>query len=84
MLRHTASTLARRSNVLLQNTARRYKSSNPLEADSGSLATHAHHTMTVAAAGLVPLWWLLPEEWSVSRGLGVIVAGVLSAHSWIG
>lgn len=80
MLRHTASTIAKRN-----NNARRFASkSSPLEADSGGLATRAHHGMIVALTALTPVYFILPEESSVSRGMGVVVAGTIAAHSWIG
>jgi len=82
MLRYTSSTLARRSNPI--TAARRYQSSNPLEADSGKLATRVGHTIALVQAGLFPAWWLMPQDSSISRGVGVIVAASLSVHAWIG
>lgn len=87
MLRHTASTLAKRTNnnqTAIHSATRRFKSSSPLEADSGGLATRAHHGMIVALTALTPVYFVLPEESSVSRGMGVVVAGTIAAHSWIG
>lgn len=40
--------------------------------------------MTLALTGLAPLYFILPEDSSVSRGLGVFLSGNIAAHSWIG
>ena len=84
MLRYTATTVAKRNNRSLRQTAARRFASSPLEADSGGLATRAHHGMIVALTGLAPVYFIMPEESSVSRGLGVVLAGTIAAHSWIG
>ncbi|KAL3898024.1 MAG: hypothetical protein SGARI_006777 [Bacillariaceae sp.] len=71
------------------SSSRRQMSSGPgpLAADQGALATHAHHTINLALAGMAPVYWLVPESYSdgfFGKAFGVLLAGSISAHSWIG
>lgn len=56
----------------------------PLQGDTGTFGTRGHHVIIVALAGLAPVWWVLPEESSISRGLGVILSANIAAHTYIG
>lgn len=69
------------------NVARRRFASGPLEADSGSMATHGHHMMTMALAGLTPVYFLVPDSYSdgiFNKVFGVALSATITAHSWIG
>lgn len=81
MIRQTLTRPATRSAV---RSAYRKFSSNPLEADSGGLATRVHHGLMMSLAVGAPIYWMLPQDSSVSRGLGVVLGGSIAAHSWIG
>mmetsp|Transcript_9673 Transcript_9673/g.23680 ORF Transcript_9673/g.23680 Transcript_9673/m.23680 type:complete len:153 (-) Transcript_9673:237-695(-) len=62
-------------------------SSSPLNADSGTIGTHVHHNLNLGLAVLAPVWFLMPDSYSdgyIGKGFGVILAGNISAHSWIG
>lgn len=88
MLRSTATRLTQRVN---KTTCRRLlsdkSSSNPLNADSGNIGTKVHHNLSMSLALLSPIWFLMPDSYSdgfVDKGFGVLLAGNISAHSWIG
>jgi succinate dehydrogenase hydrophobic anchor subunit len=58
-----------------------------LEADSGALATRAHHTMTVGLAVATPLFFMVPDSWtdgSFNKTFGLLLSAGIAAHSWIG
>ena len=67
---------------------------NPLQGDSGNIATHIHHKMTTFLAIATPLYLLIPfndnnDNTSTSTSLtnkafGTMLAINFSAHSWIG
>ena len=62
-------------------------SSSPLNADSGNIGTHVHHNLSMGLAVLAPIWFLMPDSYSdgfTGKGFGVLLAGNISAHSWIG
>ena len=88
MIRSTATRLTHR----VQSTASRRllstkPSSGPLNADSGNIGTHIHHNLSMGLAVLAPIWFLMPDSYSdgfVGKGFGVLLAGNISAHSWIG
>ena len=66
---------------------RKFASGGPLEADSGTLATHAHHAMTTALLGLAPVYFLVPDSYTdgiFNKLFGVGLSATISAHSWIG
>ena len=86
MLRSTLSRFTQRVN---STASRRLKSSSggPLNADSGNLGTHIHHNLSMGLAVLAPLYVLMPDSYSdgfLGKGFGVLLAGNISAHSWIG
>lgn len=67
--------------------ARRKFASGPLEADSGGLATHVHHSISTALLGLAPVYFMVPDNYTdgiVNKIFGVGVSGAITAHSWIG
>lgn len=67
--------------------SRRLFSSNPLDADSGALATHVHHAMNLGLAVLTPVYFLIPDSYSdgmFNKAFGVYLAAHISVHSWIG
>ncbi|CAB9516206.1 expressed unknown protein [Seminavis robusta] len=78
MFRYTGTTRS-----VVKRAVRKF-SGSPLEADSGGLATRGHHAMILALTVATPVYLVLPEESSVSRGLGVLLTGNIAAHSWIG
>ena len=84
MFRYTATAASTRAAV--RTAVRKFSSGgvSPLEADSGALATRVHHGMCLALTVLTPIYLVLPENNSISRGLGVVLAGNVTAHSWIG
>lgn len=86
MLRSTVTRFTQR--VHSTAATRRLKSSSgPLNADSGNLGTHIHHNLSMGLAVLAPIWLLMPDSYSdgfVGKGFGVLLAGNISAHSWIG
>ena len=68
---------------------------NPLQGDSGNIATHIHHKMTTFLAIATPLYLLIPfndndggnNNTSTSltnKAFGTMLAINFSAHSWIG
>jgi len=62
-------------------------SSSPLNGDSGNIGTHVHHNLSMGLAVLAPIWFLMPDSYSdgiIDKGFGVLLAGNISAHSWIG
>lgn len=67
--------------TLMNDTSTAHK---PLQGDTGTIATRGHHMLIVALAGLAPAYFVLPEESSISRGLGVILSGTIAAHTYIG
>lgn len=65
----------------------RHKSSGPLEADSGSFATHTHHAMTMGLAALTPIYFMVPDSYTdgiLNKSFGVFLSASIAAHSWIG
>lgn len=86
MLRSSVTRLTQRANA---TASRRLatKSTGPLNADSGNIGTHVHHNLSMGLAVLAPVWWLMPDSYSdgfIGKGFGVLLAGNISAHSWIG
>ena len=90
MSRRTKSTQASQSQSQSQSS-----NFNPLEGDSGNIATHIHHKMTTFLAIATPLYLLIPfndndsTNTSTSTSLpnkafGTMLAINFSAHSWIG
>lgn len=78
-----------RALVLTKQVVRNFsaKAPAPLEADSGRLATHVHHTMTVGLAVVTPLYFLIPESYANSAlgvSAGLAWTATVTAHSWIG
>lgn len=60
---------------------------SPLEADSGKLATHTYHTMTLSLAVLAPVYFLIPDSMTdgiVDKAVGLLLSANVTAHSWIG
>jgi hypothetical protein len=85
MLRSTSTRLA--SRAFSSTASRRRFSSNPLDADSGALATHVHHSISLGLAALTPIYFLIPDTYSAGmfdKVFGVVLAANISAHSWIG
>ncbi len=76
--------LTRPSTRSALNSAYRKFSSSPLEADAGGLATRGHHAMMLALAVGAPIYWVLPQDSGISRGVGVLLSANVAAHSWIG
>ena len=62
----------------------RNKSCSPLRGDEGNLATHVYHGMTTGLALATPLMFFFPFEGLPNKVFGLGVAGMVSAHSWIG
>lgn len=61
--------------------------SSLFEADSGALATHAHHTMTLSLVVLTPLYFLVPASATdgiFDKAFGLLLTTNISAHSWVG
>jgi CybS, succinate dehydrogenase cytochrome B small subunit len=81
MLHYTVAASSTRAAI---RTAARKFSASPLEADSGALATRVHHGMCLALTVVTPIYFILPEDGAISRGIGVFLAGNVTAHSWIG
>jgi succinate dehydrogenase hydrophobic anchor subunit len=64
-----------------------FSSKSILEADSGALATHAHHKMNLALAVLAPVYFLVPDSYTdgfFNKAFGVLLTANISAHSWVG
>ena len=62
-------------------------SSNPLDGDAGSFATHAHHKMTTFLSIVTPIYFLTPStitDGIVDKSIGLLLAINVTAHSWIG
>lgn len=79
-----APLLARR---LAAPTKKQMSSKNPLAADSGPLSTHKFHTLTMSLAVVAPTYFLIPSSMTdgfVDKAMGVILAGHIAAHQWIG
>ncbi|CAJ1960975.1 unnamed protein product [Cylindrotheca closterium] len=88
MIRSKLSTraplLARR---LAAPSKKQMSSGNPLAADSGPLSTHKFHTITMSLAIVAPTYFLIPSSMTdgfVDKAMGVILAGHITAHQWIG
>ena len=62
----------------------RNKSTSPLHGDEGNLATHVYHGMTTGLALATPVMFIFPMDGMPNKIFGLGVAGVVSAHSWIG
>jgi len=88
MLRSIATRLTHRVNMTASQRFLSTKpSSSPLNADSGNIGTHVHHNLSMGLAVLAPIWFLMPDSYSdgfIGKGFGVLLAGNISAHSWIG
>ena len=60
-------------------------SSNPLEGDSGALATHVYHYMTMSLGVLTPVYFMLPSNDGVfDKTFGLLLSANISMHSWVG
>jgi succinate dehydrogenase hydrophobic anchor subunit len=85
-----ATVAARSPTTAATTTARRLLSAKapaPLEADSGGLATHVHHAMTIGLAVLTPIYFIVPDSYTdsaVNKAFGVFLSANFAAHSWIG
>lgn len=97
MIRSSVSRLSRRviatssknhrSNRLSKQQQHRSMSGNPLEADTGNLGTHIHHKLSQSLAVIAPVYFLTPDstfDGFFGKAFGVLLAGNVSAHSWIG
>ena len=88
MLRSTATRLTQRVHSTASRRLLSTKpSSSPLNADSGNIGTHVHHNLSMGLAVLAPIWFLIPDSYSdgfMGKGFGILLAGNISAHSWIG
>mmetsp|Transcript_12914 Transcript_12914/g.27318 ORF Transcript_12914/g.27318 Transcript_12914/m.27318 type:complete len:152 (-) Transcript_12914:231-686(-) len=88
MFRYTATRLTQRVGSTASRRVLSTKpSSSPLNADSGNIGTHVHHNLSMGLAVLAPIWFLMPDSYSdgfIGKGFGVLLAGNISAHSWIG
>merc|ERR1719424_1755678 len=89
MIRASATRLSQR--IIVKNTKasapRRKFATNPLEGDSGNIGTHVHHQLSKGLAILAPIYFLVPDSYSdgfFGKSFGVLLAGNVSAHSWIG
>lgn len=84
------SMISSRASVLFKQAVRRgfsAKAPAPLEADSGGLATHVHHAMTVGLIVATPVYFGIPESWAngvVGTTFGLAWVTTVTAHSWIG
>lgn len=61
--------------------------SGPLEADSGPLATHVFHNLTLTLSVLAPAYLLVPDSYTdgmFNKVFGVVLSANVAAHSWIG
>lgn len=78
------------SRLLFQQAARRTfsaKAPAPLEADSGKMGTHIHHTLNMVLAVATPIYFLIPESSAngvVGTTVGLAWVSAVTAHSWIG
>lgn len=90
MIRSSATRLSQRmigKNYRNKASSRRLFSNNPLEADSGKIGTHIHHNLSMGLAVLAPIYFLVPDSYSdgiFGKVFGVVLAGNVSGHSWIG
>jgi len=80
IVRRNKSTLEQR----LKNSSSSSKKISFLEGDAGAMATRVHHMFTTSLVVAGPLYMVLPEDGSLSRGLGGILTLNVVAHSWIG
>lgn len=79
--------IATSSRIVSRRAPKRLFSSSALDGDSGNLATHVHHGMTVFLVGATPVVFLLPDSYTdgvVGNIFGGVVAATVAAHSWIG
>jgi succinate dehydrogenase hydrophobic anchor subunit len=79
-----APLLARRA---VASSKKQFSSGNPLEADSGRFSTHNYHTITLSLALVTPAYFLVPSSMTdgfVDKALGILLAGHIAAHQWIG
>lgn len=67
-----------------KSVGKRNKSTSPLAGDAGSLATHTYHKMNTALVVLTPLYFAAPVPDAASKAFGIVMAGSLSFHSWVG
>jgi hypothetical protein len=85
MIRSSVTRLSYRTTPIGRRMMSSGGSSNPLAADTGALATHAYHTINLGLAVMTPLYFILPiENGMFGKAFGVVLAGSMSAHSWIG
>ena len=73
--------------ALLRSGGKKDMSTNPLEGDTGALATHVHHAMTVSLAVLAPVFFMVPDSWTdgvFNKTFGMLLTANITAHSWIG
>lgn len=79
-----APLIARR---LAAPSKKQMSSGNPLAADSGPLSTHKFHTITLSLTAVAPIYFFLPDSMTdgfVDKTIGVLLAGHVAAHQWIG
>lgn len=79
--------IASSSHIVTRRAPKRFFSASALEGDSGNLATHVHHGMTVFLVGATPIVFLLPDSYTdgvAGKIFGGVVAATVAAHSWIG
>jgi len=81
IVRRNKSTLEQR---LKNSSSSSSKKISFLEGDAGAMATRVHHMFTTSLVVAGPLYMVLPEDGSLSRGLGGILTLNVVAHSWIG
>lgn len=87
MFRYAATQASTRGVTAMKSATRKLSDSSAHkwgQGDTGTLATRGHHAMILALTGLAPVWWVLPEESSISRGLGVLLSANVAAHTYIG
>jgi succinate dehydrogenase hydrophobic anchor subunit len=92
MLRTTTNAILRQSPKITHRcksaaTTNSNNSSGPLQGDAGNIATHIHHKITTFLAIATPLYFMGPDSiisGPVDKGMGLLLAVNVSAHSWIG
>ena len=82
-----AATTRSASRIAAASQKRFSSNPGPLEADAGPLATHTWHTLSLTLSVLAPTYLLLPDsltDGAFGKAFGVVLAGNVSAHGWIG